>query len=207
VAGLIHSGDDAEEQCFVALVEAQRLAGEGLDAASSGLATIDGDAATVEHIATRAAATVPGLAARPVRALAAVEAPVLAKAGWLMGASALAILALAALAALTTSAAAAMDREREMALLTALGWPERRALLSFLAEAAVVGLAAGVLGALLAPWLAGTLTRSLFGVGATLRPPALLVAPLLGVAIALLGATLPARRVLRLDPARALRSE
>jgi putative ABC transport system permease protein len=205
LVGLIHSGDAAEEQCFLSLGEAQQLQREA-ESATSGLALVAGEARVVERLAARAAATA-GVVARPIRALAAAEGAVLAKAGWLMGASALSILLLAGLAVLTTSAAAAMDREREMALLTALGWEERQALLSFLAEAAIVGGAAGTAGALLAPWLAEALSRSLFGVGITLRPAALLLSPVLGLTVALAGAALPARRVLRLEPAKVLRGE
>src|SRR5439155_22079677 len=123
-----------------------------------------GDTATVERLARRASGSIPGLSARPIRALAATEGPFLARARWLMIAVSLAVLALAGLAVFTAAAAAVIDRERELALLLALGCDHARAALLFLAEASLTGLAAGVAGAALAaalgPWLAGGLFPS-----------------------------------------------
>jgi putative ABC transport system permease protein len=206
VLGIIHAGDTADEQCFASLEETAGLAGRG-GRASLGLAAINGDAAAVERLARAAAARVPAVTAQPLRALPAAEEPLLRKARALMLAASLALLLLAGLAALTTSLAAAIDREPELALLKAVGWEDREAALLFLAEAALVGLLAGAAGALVALVAGQPLARALFGTSLTPRPALLLLSLLVGADLSLLGAALPARRVLRLDPARALRSE
>ncbi len=206
VLGTIRSGDSAESQCFISLDEAVALAGTpGL--ATAGLAVLDGDAPTVESQAAAASAGLPALTARPIRGLAAAEGVLLGRAHWLMLATGAAVLLLAALAVLTTTHAAALDRERELALLKALGWDGARIARLFILEAALTGLAAGAAGAVLAALAAPPLAMSLLGGPLTPRPLVLLAAPPAGLLLTIAGAWAPARRVLRLDPMPVLRSE
>jgi putative ABC transport system permease protein len=206
VVGILRAGDAADDQCFLSLDEAQRLLARH-GGASLGLALLRGDASTVERLARQASAGVPAITAQPIRALAQAEGPLLARARWLMAAASAAVLLLAVLAMLTATMAAAIDREPELALMKALGWEDRQAAAVFLAEAALLGLLAGVAAAFLA-WFGGQrLARSLFNATLTLRPSLLLLALVLGLLLALLGAALPALRVLRLEPARALRND
>jgi putative ABC transport system permease protein len=168
---------------------------------------LTGDGTAVERIASSAGNGLASLFAQPLRALAQTEGPILARSRWLMLASALAVLLLASLAVLTTSIAAALDREPELALLKALGWDDRRTTSLFLAEAALIGAAAGAVGALVGLFAGRALARDLFRMDLSFQPGVLVLSIVLGILIAMLGAWLPSIRVYRLQPAAILKAE
>jgi putative ABC transport system permease protein len=115
-----------------------------------------------------------------------------------------------------TMSMAMAERRGELALATALGARRRQLFVACLGEAALVGIVGTGLGlgagALLADRLlaaAGGAYRSVLPVdppsGAVLVGPHLAIAAVGGVLVAILGAMLPARRVLRTAPIAALR--
>ncbi|HWC13058.1 MAG TPA: FtsX-like permease family protein [Actinomycetota bacterium] len=109
------------------------------------------------------------------------------------------------------------ERRREISMAMALGAERRHMFGAFLAEAGVVGViasACGVAGGLLLARL--LVVRAVEGyqllpvqVGGPLviRPSHVAVAAISGIAVSLLGAYIPARRVLRVAPIEALRPE
>jgi predicted permease len=132
---------------------------------------------------------------------------------------ALVLLAFAALAALLAAvgvygsvAYAVAQRRREMAIRLALGAGRGalvRLALGPVLAAAGLGIAAGLLAFtvhLTRPGTTALLASLLYGVGPA-DPATLLAAPLLLLAVALLGALLPLRRALQTDAAAALRAE
>jgi putative ABC transport system permease protein len=117
-----------------------------------------------------------------------------------------------------TMSMAMAERRRELALAAALGASRRQLFRSVLLESAVLGLLGAALGlaggALLADALMQTVGQGMGAVlpidpptGAVLVGPHLLVAALGGLAVAVLGSILPARRVLASAPIAALRPD
>jgi ABC-type antimicrobial peptide transport system permease subunit len=101
---------------------------------------------------------------------------------------------------------AAVRRTREMGIRLALG-ADRGSVVALVVRGGLVVVAiGGVLGIAAALALGGAVRGFLIGVEA-LDPVALLAAPVALAAVALLATWLPARRVSRVDPVGALRSE
>jgi putative ABC transport system permease protein len=100
----------------------------------------------------------------------------------------------------------AMERKNDVGLMKAIGGATRRVLRLFLAEAALLGLAGGIVGAagglLLSIWLG----KTVFGVAAR---PRLIVYPV-SVALTILVAIVssyPLRRLANISPASVFRGE
>jgi putative ABC transport system permease protein len=101
---------------------------------------------------------------------------------------------------------AAMERRNDVGLMKAIGGSVRRVLRLFLVEAALLGLAGGLLGAAGGIALSIGLGKAVFGVPAE---PRLIVYPVsvaLTVIVAILAAY-PLRRLAQIRPASVLRGE
>ena len=114
--------------------------------------------------------------------------------------------------AVNTMYAAVSSRTPEIAVLLTLGFPPRSVLASFLAESAVIALAGGIIGCLLALPINGVVTSttnwaSFSEVAFAFRvTPQLLAAGIIfAVAMGLVGGFFPARRASRLPVIQALR--
>jgi len=105
---------------------------------------------------------------------------------------------------------AVMERTREIGVLRAIGWSNRRVLGMILGESVLVGLVGGVLGTLMG-WgmmVASSDVMSFFGAStANIRPGILLQAFATVVVLGLAGGAYPAWRASRLPPVEALRYE
>ena len=126
-------------------------------------------------------------------------------------------LTLACLGIANTMYTAVLERTKEIGVLKALGARSRDVLLLFLAEAAVIGLAGGLVGALVAVALGrlgnaavDRLTQSIassnFDVFRS-DVPVVLIAIVIAALLSIVSGMLPALRAARLDPSRALRHE
>ncbi len=105
---------------------------------------------------------------------------------------------------------AVMERTREIGVLRAVGWTNRRVLRMILGESLLVGLAGGVIGTLMG-WgmmVVSSDVMSFFGAStADIRPGILLQAFATVVVLGLAGGAYPAWRASRLPPVEALRYE
>ncbi len=130
---------------------------------------------------------------------------------------ALVALLLACLGIANTMYTAVLERTKEIGVLKALGARSRDVLLLFVAEAAVIGLAGGLIGALFAVALArlgnaavDRLTQAVSSTGFDVfrtNVPIMLGAMVLAVVLSTVSGLLPAVRAAAHDPARALRFE
>ena len=147
----------------------------------------------------------PGTEARVIRRVAGAEGAILSRASGLMAF----IAAMAALgAALTVTSAlttGVLERRAEIGLLKALGASSANVVGLFLAEATLVGVLGGVIGAAGGALLARIISLSIFGAPVDIRPAALPLSIAAALLITLLGSLLPARRIADLRPAEVLR--
>jgi putative ABC transport system permease protein len=98
------------------------------------------------------------------------------------------------------------QRNREMGLRMALGAQQRQVLTMVIGEAMKLTIAGAVLGAVVAAFAGKALASELYGVRAT-DPESFAWAAATLLVVALLGAWIPARRAMRIDPMVALRDE
>jgi ABC-type antimicrobial peptide transport system permease subunit len=130
---------------------------------------------------------------------------------------ALVALLLACLGIANTMYTAVLERTKEIGVLKALGGRSRDVLLLFVAEAAVIGLAGGLIGALFAVVLGrlgnaavDRLTQAVSSTGFDVfrtDVPVVLAAVLLAVVLSTVSGLLPSLRAAAQDPSRALRYE
>ena len=130
---------------------------------------------------------------------------------------ALVALLLSCLGIANTMYTAVLERTKEIGVLKALGARSRDVLLLFIAEAAGIGFAGGLVGVLIAVGLGrlgnAAVDRLTQSVSATAFDvfrtdvPVLLVAVMLAVLLSTISGLLPALRAARHDPSRALRYE
>ncbi|MGK7312545.1 MAG: FtsX-like permease family protein, partial [Candidatus Longimicrobiales bacterium M2_2A_002] len=100
-----------------------------------------------------------------------------------------------------------LERREEVGLMKALGAPSRRVAGLFLAEAAGIGLAGGLLGHLGGVGFAGFIGRTVFESALEPSPTALPIAVSVAAVAAILASLWPVHRALAVDPAIALRGE
>ena len=116
------------------------------------------------------------------------------------------VLLLTALCVMAAMTNVAIERRMDVGLMKAIGGATRRVVRLFLAEAALLGLAGGVIGAALGILLSIGLGKAVFGVAAR---PRLIVYPVavgLTVLVAILSA-FPLRRLASIRPASVFRGE
>lgn len=205
VAGVVTAGGSEDSQVFVGLAAAQSLAGR-----EGGISVVQlsvrGEAPAIEAVVRRLADALPGIEVRPVRQLAAAEGRLLDRIRGLLSATVLLILVLSGLGMLAAMAGLALERQRDVGLMKALGGSVRRIMRLFLAEATTVGVLGGLIGSgagiLVAQWIG----RSVFAASVTPRLVVVPVTVAVMVMVALAGA-LPLRLLGRVRPAEILRNE
>jgi putative ABC transport system permease protein len=149
----------------------------------------------------------PAVNVRPIRQVAEGEGQILSRVQSLMWLVTFAALLAAALAVASTAGTTVLERTAEVALMKALG--ARRSLVGafFLGEQWFMAIVGGLLGYAAGMGLAHVLGQRVFGVSPSTRLILLPVILGLAAAVATAGSLLPLRKVMRLDPAPALRGE
>jgi putative ABC transport system permease protein len=230
VSGILRAGGEEDDMLITPLETAQRAA--GLDGKVSRVlvsALTTPESAVYERLATNPRALSPaefekwtctpfvssiayeleqawpGVEARVVRRVADAEGVILKRSSGLMALVAL----MAGFAASLTVAGAlttgVLERREEIGLLESLGASRLMVGGLFLAEALLIGLAGGALGAGLGALLARALALSVFGAPVAIRPMAIPLAIACALVITLFGCAMPVRRLASLRPAEVLR--
>jgi putative ABC transport system permease protein len=149
---------------------------------------------------------VPGADVRPIRQFTEGEAKIYNRISGLLTATVGIVLLLTALCLMAAMTNVAMERRMDVGLMKAIGGATRRVLRLFLAEAALLGLAGGLIGAAAGIFLSIGLGKAVFGIAAR---PRLIVYPLtvaLTIIVAILSA-FPLRRLTGTRPASVFRGE
>ena len=202
---IVSVGSDADDQVFLDLKTAQRL-GKLNGQVSLIEVNYPGSPAAIERFRSQLAAKLPGLQVRPIRQFTEGEARLYGRISGILTATVVVVLVLTALCVMAAMTNVAMERKNDVGLMKAIGGSVRRVLRLFLAEAALLGLAGGLIGAAIGMVLSIGLGKAVFGVAAQ---PRLIVYPIsvaLTVIVAILAAY-PLRRLVHIRPASVFRGE
>jgi putative ABC transport system permease protein len=205
VADIITTGSDEDSQIFIDLPAAQRLASlsnrVGLIQIS-----VDGPPATIQQFQSFLAQKYSEVDVRPIRQFTEGEAKIYNRINGLLTATVGIVLLLTALCVMAAMTNVAIERKMDVGLMKAIGGATRRVVRLFLAEAALLGLAGGLIGAAAGILLSVGLGKAVFGVAAR---PRLIVYPVavgLTMLVAIVSA-FPLRRLASIRPASVFRGE
>ncbi len=205
VAGVIDAGSSEDNQVFVNLPVAQKLArsDDGIEVWQLSIAgTTQGIATFVETLSLRFS----DVDVRPIRQVTQAEGDLLNRIRVLIVGMALLILVLTALCVLATMAALAMERREDVGLMKAIGGSISQVVGLFLAEVGALGAAGGLLGCLAGLVLSNWMGKRVFGTAISPRWEIFPLTISLMVGVALAGA-LPLRLLGKVKPAVILRGE
>ena len=206
VDGVVSTGEAEDEQAFVPLRVLQELTSQE-GRMSFAAVSVDGEPRVVESAAVRLAAALPGVEARPVRAIALAEGALLGRLDRMMLLLTLVVLVLSGLCLVTMLMSMVVEREAEIGLARAIGAGDGEIFRMFLGEVGLLGILGAVAGLIVGAGLTRLVGARLFG--AAIEPHAAVIPAVLGasIAICLIAVYLPLRRALSVQPAAALRGD
>jgi putative ABC transport system permease protein len=198
-------GDAQDSQIVVNLDAAQRLASLP-GKVSLVQVSVAGTPRQIRDYIAALAQTIPSADVHGLRQFTDAEAKIYNRVSGLLTATTALVLALTGLCVMAAMTNVAMERKNDVGLMKAIGGATRRVLRLFLAEAALLGLVGGIVGAAAGLLLSIWLGKTVFGVAAR---PRLIVYPI-SVALTILVAIIssyPLRRLANISPASVFRGE
>ncbi len=198
-------GGQQDNQIFVHIETAQRLA--QLPGQISLIEVVTtGTPQSIERFIGDLQQRLPSVVVRPIRQFTEGEAKIYNRISGLLTATVGIVLLLTGLCVMAAMTNVAMERRMDVGLMKAIGGSMRRVLRLFLAEAALLGLAGGLIGAAAGIFLSIGLGKAVFGVAARPRLIVYPVAVTLTMIVAILSA-FPLRRLASVRPASVFRGE
>jgi ABC-type lipoprotein release transport system permease subunit len=143
---------------------------------------------------------------RPIRQFTEAQAKIYSSISGVLNYTVGIVLLLTGLCVMAAMTNVAMERKMDVGLMKAIGGSMRRVLRLFLAEAALLGLAGGMIGAAAGIFLSIGLGKAVFGVAARPRLIVYPVAVVLTIIVAIISAY-PLRRLASIRPASVFRGE
>ena len=205
VASFYQTGGPEDDRIAIGLRAAQRLA--DLPGRISAIELIvPGEPSEVQTYIEDLQRVLPDAEVRPVRQFTEGEARIYNRISGLLTATVGIVLLLTGLCVMAAMTNVAMERKMDVGLMKAIGGSMRRVLRLFLAEAALLGLAGGMIGGAAGILLSIGLGKAVFGVAARPRLIVYPVAVVLTVIVAILSA-FPLRRLASIRPASVFRGE
>jgi putative ABC transport system permease protein len=198
-------GDAEDDQIFPTLGTAQRLAGLPGRVSLIQL-TLRGTPQEMDSYIAGLRQRFPDVEVRPLHQFTQAQAKIYDRISGILTATVAVVLILTALCVMAAMTNVAMERKNDVGLMKAIGGSVRRVLRLFLAEAALLGLAGGLIGAAIGIVISMELGKAVFGVAAQ---PRLIVYPIsvaLTIIVAILAAY-PLRRLVHIRPASVFRGE
>jgi ABC-type lipoprotein release transport system permease subunit len=205
IAFVALGGAAEDSQIRPSLDVAQRLA--GLPGRISLIQLrVPGTAQQIDRFIAALQQQLPDTDVKPIRQFTEGEAKIYNRISGLLTAAVAIILLLTGLCVMAAMTNVAMERKMDVGLMKAIGGSMRRVLRLFLAEAALLGLAGGMVGAAAGIFLSIGLGKAVFGMAARPRLIVYPVAVALTVVVAILSA-FPLRRLASIRPASVFRGE
>jgi putative ABC transport system permease protein len=199
------TGGPEDNQIFLYLSLAQKLLGQPHRISLIQL-RVPGSAEEIERLVEQLQPGLGDAEGHPIRQFTEGEAKIYNRISGLLTATVVIVLLLTALCVMAAMTNVAMERRNDVGLMKAIGGATRRVLRLFLAEAALLGLAGGVIGAAAGIFLSIWLGKQVFGVAAEPRLIVYPVAVALTMIVAILSAY-PLRRLAGVRPASVFRGE
>jgi putative ABC transport system permease protein len=205
VASFLETGGPEDDRVAIGLRAAQRLA--DLPGRISAIELIvPGTPGEIQSYIADLQRRLPDVEVRPIRQFTEGEAKIYNRISGLLTATVAIVLLLTGLCVMAAMTNVAMERKMDVGLMKAIGGSMRRVLRLFLAEAALLGLAGGIIGAAAGIFLSIGLGKAVFGMAARPRLIVYPVAVALTVIVAILSA-FPLRRLASIRPASVFRGE
>jgi len=198
-------GGAEDSQIFLPMKSVQHLAGLPQQV-SLIQAVVPGSPAQIEHYLNDLRSRFPDADVRTVRQFTEGEARIYNRISGLLTATVAIVLVLTGLCVMAAMTNVAMERKNDVGLMKAIGGSMRHVLRLFLAEAALLGVAGGMIGAAAGICLSIGLGKAVFGVAARPRLIVYPVAVALTTIVAILSAY-PLRRLASIRPASVFRGE
>jgi putative ABC transport system permease protein len=205
VASFRQTGGPEDDRIEIGLRTAQRLA-DLPNRISAIELIVPGTPGEIQSYIADLQHRLPDVDVRPIRQFTEGEAKIYSRISGLLTATVAIVLVLTGLCVMAAMTNVAMERKMDVGLMKAIGGSMRRVLRLFLAEAALLGLAGGVIGAAAGIFLSIGLGKAVFGVAARPRLIVYPVAVALTVIVAILSA-FPLRRLASIRPASVFRGE
>ena len=205
VPSFAETGGPEDDRVEISLRAAQRLAGLP-DRVSAIELRVPGTPEAIQSYVVDLQRRIQEADVRPIRQFTEGEAKIYNRISGILSATVALVLVLTALCVMAAMTNVAMERRNDVGLMKAIGGATRRVLRIFLAEAALLGLTGGVLGAAIGILLSMWLGKAVFGIAAR---PRLIVYPVsvaLTIIVAIAGAY-PLRRLANIRPASVFRGE
>jgi putative ABC transport system permease protein len=199
------TGGPEDDQIAIPLEAAQRLA--ALPGRISLIQiSVPGTPRTINKYISDLQTTLPDADVHGIRQFTEAEGKIYNRISGLLTATIAVVLILTTLCVMAAMTNVAMERKNDVGLMKAIGGATRRVLRLFLAEAAVLGLVAGIAGGAAGILISIGLGKAVFGVAAQPRLIVYPVAVALTIVVALAGAY-PLRRLAGIRPASVFRGE
>ena len=199
LAKIVSLGGPEDNQISLDLSAAQRLA--NLPGRISFVRlSVAGTPREINRYIAALAQHIPNADVHGVRQYTEAETKIYNRISGLLTATVVLVLLLTGLCVMAAMTNVAMDRKNDVGLMKAIGGTTRRVLRLFLAEAALLGLTAGLVGSALGIFISMALGKAVFGVAAR---PRLIVYPVsvaLTIIVAIIG-SYPLRRLTSISPA------
>jgi len=205
VTNFRQTGGPEDDHIAIGLPVAQRLA--DLPHRISAIELIvPGTPGEIQGYITDLQRLIPDAEVRPIRQFTEGEGKIYNRISGLLTATVGIVLLLTGLCVMAAMTNVAMERKMDVGLMKAIGGSMRRVLRLFLAEAALLGLIGGVIGAAAGIFLSIGLGKAVFGVAARPRLIVYPVAVALTILVAIISAY-PLRRLASIRPASVFRGE
>ena len=205
IFSVVSTGSDVDNQIFLEL-EAAQLLTEKRGQASLVEINYPGGQKEIPQFVAELSTKLPHADVRPIRQFTEAQAKIYSRISGLLNFTVALVLVLTGLCVMAAMTNVAMERKNDVGLMKAIGGTTRRVLRLFLAEAALLGLAAGFIGAALGIAISIYLGKAVFGIAARPRLIVYPVSVFLTMIIAVLSA-FPLRRLAGVRPASVFRGE
>ena len=200
VSGVLDTGTSDDDRIFIDFEEAEKISGK--NGATLVQVSVLGDIeAVIKFLESE------NYRVKKVRQVAESESALLDKTQLLLSLVALFVLSAAILGLLSTMITGVLERSREIGLMKAIGCGNGRLAAIFLAEAAIIGTAGGILGYFAGLLLSQYIGMEIFRTVVSLKPEVFVLTILVSILVALAGSMLPIRRALSIEPVMTLRGD